>query len=162
MEIKAFFLEAKWTPAHHLELYTDASSTVGFGAYWDGAWFSQPWPSLLMSKPIDWKELYAIIMACEVWGKHWRGKRLLFHCDNQAIVQVWQSGLSCSSSLMCLVRALFFVAACYNFHVLICHIPGINNSIADSLSRMQLKRFRSLAPKANPNPTPTPANLTLS
>ena len=156
---KAF---STWTPAYHLQLYTDASSTIGFGAYWNGAWFSQPWPQSLMSNPIEWKELYAIVMACEVWGKRWSGKRLLFHCDNQAIVHVWESGLSRSSSLMCLVRALFFIAARCNFHVLIAHIPGIDNSIADSLSRMQLQRFRSLVPTADPLPTPTPANLTLS
>ena len=159
---KAFFLDPTWTPAYHLQLYTDASSTIGFDAYWNGAWFSQPWPQSMMSNPIEWKELYAIVMACEVWGKHWSSKRLLFHCDNQAIVHVWESGLSHSSSLICLVRALFFIAAHCNFHVLIAHIPGIDNSIADSLSRMQLQRFRSLAPTADPLPTPTPANLTLS
>ena len=59
-------------------------------------------------------------MACEVWSKCWSGKHLLFHCDNQAIVQVWGTGLR-SSSLMRLVRALFFVAARCNFHVLIAH-----------------------------------------
>ena len=106
--------------------------------------------------------MYAIVMACEVWGKYWSGKRLLFHCDNQAIVEVWESGLSRSSSLMCLVHALFFVAARCNFHGLIAYIPGIDNSIADSLSRMQLQRFRSLAPMADPLSTPTPAHLTLS
>ena len=159
---KAFWLDPICTLAHHLQLYTDTSSTIGFGAYWNRAWFSQPWPHSLMSKPIEWKELYAIVMACEVWGKHWSGKRLLFHCDNQAIVHVWESGLSRSSSLMCLVRALFFVAARCNFHVLIAHIPGIENSIADSPSRMQLQRFRSLAPMADLLPTLTPANLNLS
>ena len=154
---KSIFLEPNWTPAHSLHLYTDASSKVGFGAYWNGAWFSHNWPEHMQSKSIDWKELYAIVMACEVWGEKWSSKRILFHCDNQAIVQVWQSGLSRSTDL---VRALFFVAARHNFHVLICHIPGIDNSIADALSRMQLKRFRSLAPTADDNPTPTPVSLT--
>ena len=157
---KAMFLNSRWTPAHHLNLFTDASSTIGFGAYWNGAWFSQHWPQQLQCKSIDWKELYAIVMACEVWGQHWGGKRLLFHCDNKPVVQVWESGSSRSSDLMRLVRALFFLAARHNFHVMICHIPGTNNSIADALSRMQLTRFRSLVPEANNHPTPTPASLT--
>ena len=155
---KALFLEARWIPAHHLQLYTDASTMIGFDAYWNGAWFSQPRPQHLMNI----KELYANVMVCEVWGRQWKGKRLLFHCDNQAIVQVWESGLSRSSKLMCLVRALLFVATRHNFHVFICHIPGITNSIADSLPRMQMQRFMSLASGANPLTTPTPANLTLS
>lgn len=158
----AFFLDPTWTPAQEFQLFTDASGTLGFGGYWNGAWFSQPWPPHLASKPIEWKELYAIVIACEVWGGHWSGRCILFHCDNHAIVQVWESGLSHSSDLMYLVRALFFVAAHNNFNVLICHIRGIDNCIADSLSRLQLTRFRSLAPLADPAPTPIPAKLTFT
>lgn len=155
----AFFLDPAWTPAHNLQIYTDASSTLGYGAYWNGAWFSTPWPSHLAHHSIEWKELYAVVMACEVWGTHWSCRRMLFHCDNQAIVHIWESGLSRSTELMDLVRALFFVAANNNFTVLIRHVPGIDNSIADALSRLQLQRFRHLAPHADPAPTPTPANL---
>ena len=158
----AFFLDPTWTPAHQLQLFTDAAGTLGYGAYWNGAWFSKAWPPHLLQKPIEWKELYAIVMAAETWGSQWSGKRLLFHCDNQAIVEIWQSGLSRSSDLMRLVRALFFVAARHNFNVIIRHIPGIDNCIADSLSRLQLTRFRTLAPEANPLPSPTPANPTFS
>ena len=85
---------------------------------------------------------------------------LLFHCDNEAVVQVWQSGRSRCPDLMDLVRALFFVAARNNFHVLIRHIPGVDNSTADALSRLQLSRFHSLAPHASPHPASTPAELT--
>ena len=157
---KAFFLDPTWTPAPELQLFTDASGALGFGGYWKGAWFSQPWPPHLASKPIEWKELYAIVIACETWGTHWSGRRILFHCDNHAIVQVWESGLSRSSDLMCLVRALFYVAARNNFNVMIRHIRGIDNCIADSLSRLQLSRFRSLAPQADTTPTTIPAKLT--
>ena len=84
----AFFLDPNWTPAPDLQLFTDASGTLGFGGYWDGAWFSQVWPPHLLSMPIEWKELYATVITCEAWGHHWSGKRIMFHCDNQAIVQV--------------------------------------------------------------------------
>ncbi len=46
-----------------LHLYTDASSEIGFGAYWSGRWFNQRWPSHLKHHSIEWKELYAIVMA---------------------------------------------------------------------------------------------------
>ncbi len=74
-------------------------------------------------------------MACEVWGPLWSRKCVLFHCDNMAVVQLWRSGLSKAPLFMHLVRALFFVAATNNFHVTITHIAGVDNSIADSLSR---------------------------
>ena len=40
------------------------------------------------------------------------------------------------------------------------HIPGVDNSVVDALSRLQLSRFRSLAPRADPTPTTTPAEPT--
>ena len=50
-------------------------------------------------------------------------------------------------------------------HVMITHIIGTNNCIADAISRFQMDRFRSLAPHANPHadpilalPTPSSAN----
>ena len=55
---------------------------------------------------------------------------------------------------MTLVRMLYFCAARYNMHVMITHITGTNNCIADAISRFQMDRFRSLAPQANPNPDP--------
>lgn len=159
---KAFFLDPNWMPPDQFQLYTDASGTLGYGAYWAGSWFSQEWPQDLLSMPIEWKELYAIVMVCEAWGRHWAGKRILFHCDNKAVMEVWQSGLSHSTQLMRLVRALFFVAANGNFHVLIRHIAGVDNCIADALSRLQVQKFRQLAPQAAREPTPIPATLTFT
>ena len=57
----------------------------------------------------------------------WSSKKLLFHCDNLAVVSVWESGLARSSELMRLVRDLFYIAAKHNFHVLIRHIAGVDN-----------------------------------
>ena len=159
---KAFFLEPDWIPPEQFQLYTDASGALGYGAYWAGSWFSQKWSQELIAKPIEWKELYAIVMACETWGKHWAGKRILFHCDNKAVTEVWQSGLSRSPQLMALVRALFFVAAKGNFHVLVRHIAGIDNSIADALSCLEIRKFRQLAPQAAREFTPIPAMLTFN
>eukprot|EP00731_Ephydatia_muelleri_P015648 Em0009g72a len=35
----AMFLDPEWTAADSLQLYTDASGSLGFGAYFNGAWF---------------------------------------------------------------------------------------------------------------------------
>lgn len=84
----ALFLQPDWMPAHHLQLYTDTASITGFSAYWNGEWFAQRWPLHLYNKSIGFQELYAIVMACEAWGHQWATKRILFHCDNIAVVQV--------------------------------------------------------------------------
>ena len=63
---------------------------------------------------------------------------------------------------MALVRLLYFCAARYNIHIMITHIAGINNNIADAISRFQMERFRSLAPAANLQPDPIRALLALT
>lgn len=64
----AFFLQPNWTPADQFQLYTDASGSLGFGAYWDGNWLCQQWSPDKSHQSIEWKELYAIVIACETWG----------------------------------------------------------------------------------------------
>ena len=110
----------------------------------------------LRDRSIQWQELYPIALACLLWGHQWSGKKLLFHCDNQAVVDIWASGTSREPVIMHLVRSIFFSAATNNYTVLVTHIVGTNNSIADSLSRLQISRFRRLAPTADFEPTPVP------
>lgn len=62
---------------------------------------------------------------------------------------------------MALVRKTFLIAARNNFTLKIVHIAGMDNSIADSLSRLQVHRFRQLAPTAAEFPETLPAILPL-
>ena len=88
----------------------------------------------------------------------WSGKKLLFHCDNQAVVDIWASGTSRDPLIMQLVHSTFFNTATNHYTVLVTHIVGTNNSIADSLSRLQISRFCHLASTADFHPTPVPAS----
>ena len=119
-------------------------------------WIADPWPPGLQVRLIQWKELYPIAIACLLWGHQWSGKKLLFHCDNQAVVDIWASGTSQDPLIMHLVHSIFFSAATNHFTVLVTRIVGTNNSIADSLSRLQITRFRHLAPAPDLEPTPVP------
>ena len=53
---------------------------------------------------------------------------------------------------MALVRMLYFCAAKFDINVMIVHIAGSNNTIADALSCFQATRFYQLAPLAAPHP----------
>ena len=57
---------------------------------------------------------------------------------------------------MVLVRR--FVIACMRQNILIHaeHIPGIYNVVPDLLSRLQIDKFRELAPNVDPEHTPLP------
>ena len=159
---RAIIPEPHWTKSPDLELFTDASGSLGFGIFYMGHWISKPWPPQLQDRSIQWKELYPIAIACLIWGQQWSGKKLLFHCDNQTVVDIWASGTSRDPLIMHLVHSIFFSAATHHYTVLVTHIAGTNNSVADSLSRLQITLFRHLAPTADVEPTPVPKSaLTL-
>ena len=156
---RSFFLLPDWTPSPHLQLFTDSSGTIGFGAYCQGEWFNGRWSTAQLERSIQWKELYPIVLAAAVWGEQWRTLRIRLLCDNQAIVHCLVSGSSRCPHVMSLLRTLFLLAARYNFTVSAQHIAGTHNVIADSLSRFRMQVFWSHAPQASPQPTPLPHSL---
>ena len=121
-----------------------------------GQWLNGYWPPTVSDRSIPWKELYPIALSCLIWGQQWRGKKLLFHCDNQSVVDIWAKGSSCDPLFMHLVWSIFFCAAPDQFSVLVSHIRGTDNSIADALSHFQMSRFRYLAPQVDLEPTAVP------
>ena len=151
-----FFLDHAWTPSPAFQLYTDAGNQR-YGCFWKGHWIAGEWSAQQQRHSIQWKELCAVAIAAKAWGTQWSKKRLLVHCNNQAVVDVWHSGTSRDAALMCLVRTLFFTAATHDFTLVLQHIEGVNNGIADAISPAQFHRFRRLAPEADNEPTPTPA-----
>ena len=154
---KTLILESHWTFSTTMQLFTDVSGTIGWGAYWSGKWLQGRWSAAQLNMDITWKELYAIVMAVHTWGSRWQRKKILFHCDNFAVVNIWESGSTRASETMALVRLLYFAAARYNINVCIVHIDGANNIIADCLSRFKQDRFKQLVPLANPAPDVIPA-----
>ena len=57
-------------------------------------------------------------------------KKLLFHCDNQTVVDISARSSSRDPLLMHLVRSIFFSVASNQFLVLDTHIRGVVNSIS--------------------------------
>ncbi|XP_006821480.1 uncharacterized protein LOC102808314 [Saccoglossus kowalevskii] len=132
------------------------SLTLGCGGYFNGEWFSSSWEKILSTNSpelsIAWKELLPILLACLIWGNSWFGKRVMFHCNNESVVHIWSKGSTRCPYIMTLVWAIFFKAAKSNFHVMVTHIRGTNNNVADALSRLQIQRFRQIAPEAAKQP----------
>ena len=145
------------TRSPDLNLSTDASGVSGFGIYFNGRWVAQDWPPCLSTNSIQWKELFRIYLACFLWAKEFQQKRLLFHCDNRTITNIWSTGTSKCPKIMSLIRKLFFLAATHNFTINIQHVPGTDNSIADALYRFQMSKFRRIAPAASVEETHSPS-----
>ena len=159
------FYNANAITSDDLCLWTDASLTIGFGGYFQGQWFSEPWPTSLHSYlplndgeaiSIAFCELYPIVVSALLWGHCWKRQRIVFLCDNEATVAILRKGRSKSPHIMPLMRKLTLLSAFHQFTILSNHVPGKQNSIADALSRLQIKRFRQMAPDALPNPCLVP------
>lgn len=160
----SLFIDQNVTDADDFDLYSDASGTVGFGAYFQKQWFYGAWPQQLeanldSSVSICYKELYPIVIAAMLWGKFWARKRILFHCDNQGTVYILNKGSSKSPDIMKLMRRLTLVAARFSFTFSACYIASRDNSIADALSRFQIDKFRLLAPQADEQPCQIPSQI---
>lgn len=157
----SFFYDIERTPADSMQLYTDASSTVGFGGFFQGQWFCDKWPEDLPKEEdkeisMAFRELYPIVIASLLWGHLWTSKRILFYCDNEATVKIIHKGRSKSLSIMKLMRQLTWCSAKFNFCIYSKHLPGKTNLIADALPRFQMAKFRCLAPTADSQSQPCP------
>ena len=147
----SLFPPSHWESNIDLHLFTD-SSDVAAGGYYRGAWFVVPFVhefSELKDMSINWRELFAIIVAAQTFGTLWTGKRIMFHCDNMCVVDVVKSGSCRSDRIMDLLRKLFFICARFDFEISMCYVNTKANDIADALSRLQFTRFRQLAPHAD-------------
>ena len=60
---------------------------------------------------------------------------------------------------MQLLRSLLLSAAHHSFSFSARHVPGVNNQIADALSRFRWQDLRQLVPDAQPHPTWIPPEL---
>ena len=165
----SLFLDESETLAADMDLFTDASGTIGFGGFFQGQWFSSAWPddidSLLDKDAISiaFQELYPIVIAAILWGHLWSRKRLLFHCDNKSTVYVLNKGNSHCPDIMKLMRRLVLLAGQHSFSYRAVHIPGDKNCLADSLSRLQIARFHRLAPPGTaPKPCTLPSEVTFN
>ena len=146
-------------PAH--EVVSDASGSWGCGATFAQKWFQLSW--LGCGTTQDWgitaKELLPIVLAAAVWGQEWTGRAVLSRCDNQAVVAVVNSGSCKEPVAMHLRRCLAFLAARWSFSIRAVHIKGVDNVVADALSRDNSALACSLMQDADAGPTGLPRDL---
>ena len=131
----------------------------GYGAVFQGHWFSGAWLPTQISQSIEYKELFPIVVEAYLWGPQWASKRVSFPSDNRSVVDILQSGTSSAPTIMSLVRYLPLLAARHSFSFTASPVRGKSNPIADSQSRFQFQRFRRLAPHADSIPTQIPKQL---
>ena len=109
-------------------------------------WCFGPWPEHWKLFNIIILEFYPIVLSVLLWGPLMRNQRILFYTDNAALVDIINKTTSRDPTIMVLVRQL--VLACLKFNIFsrAQHVPGVHNTLADALSRLQVSKFKELAP----------------
>ena len=130
--------------AKRLKFYTDALGSLtkgGFGAFFDGRWFSGVWDRNFMSKcrpSIEFLELYALCLGLFTWAEELKNCRIVLHCDNSSVRDMLNATSSKCEYCMQLIRLFVLNNLTFNRKVYIEHISTKKNFLADSLSRQKL------------------------
>ena len=116
-------------------LYTDASS-LGWGAYLEGQTVSGMWSSILQEDHINLLEMRAVLLALTHFKLCLKSQSVLLATDNTTVVAYLknQGGTHCHS-LYLLARDVLLLCSQYQIYLVVRHIPGHLNVLADSLSR---------------------------
>jgi hypothetical protein len=125
--------------------YTDASQW-GYGAYFQGEFFYGEWSDEERSLSINLRELLAVYFALAVFGPRVAHSHIWARCDNEMAVFVIGKLSAREPLLVHILRKLHAVQARHDVTLSPHHINGVDNVLADPLSRNRLDIFFSLLP----------------
>lgn len=111
---RSFFLNDAWLNSSTLNLYTDASGSLGYGAIFGNFWCYGSWPDDWKSFNITILEFYPIVISVLLWGDLMRKQRIIFFTDNPALVDIINKLTSRDTTIMVLVRKLVLTCLQYN------------------------------------------------
>jgi hypothetical protein len=117
-----------------VHVYTDASGTKGIGGILGSLWFSSRVPRRFRKRDIQFKEIYAVLQAILRWGHLWRHHHVVFHVDNEAIVDAITKETNRSRFTMTILRPIVMLAAFLDFSFSSCWLSSAQNALADAAS----------------------------
>ena len=80
-------------------------------------------------------EMWNVLIAIRVLADEWSNCSLVIKCENEAMVNVVNSGVTRDNVLVAMARNIWLTTASPNIKVRLVHIPGMDNECADLLSR---------------------------
>ena len=150
---KSIFIDDKFIINNTICLHTDSAKSLGYGAVYGSHWFFGSSPIEWTTFSITFLELYPIVVAVHVWARFWKNQSIVIFTDNLALVAI------IDQHIMKLLRIL--ILSCMQNNILFQgkHIIGSKNTLADCLSRLQVKKFQQLSPTSRPHPGQLPIHL---
>ena len=128
------------------EIFSTDACLTGIGGFFEGNFFHRTLPTFILDK--KWNicvlEMLAIVVAMRLWSPKLKGKCIVVHCDNEAVCQVINTGRTRCPLLQEGLRELCFLSAVAECQLKSVHLPGVENRLADCLSRWdQHESFKS-------------------
>ena len=79
--------------AENLSFFTDASkmNSWGLAVIFDGEWSYGQWEQVFVrchDPSIEYLELFALVVGVMIWSKKLKGRNVIIHCVNQAMVEM--------------------------------------------------------------------------
>ena len=121
-------------PPLHKHIYLDAS-LEGLGGCYDNHVYALCIPRGYNNYNIAHLEILNVVVALKIWAPLCANKSIQIMCDNMAVVEVLTCGRARDSIMATCARNVWLLAAMFNVNIIVSHIKGLDNSIADLLSR---------------------------
>ena len=131
--------------ADEIDMYSDASGKIGFGALCGKDWMFQTWDEYFIKryKPsIEYLELYGVTAGVLTWIHRFRNRRIILFCDNKSVVDMINLTTTSCKNCMVLIRIIVLKGLIENVRIFARHIKGTKNILADNLSRNRLDLFK--------------------
>lgn len=112
--------------------------------HWPGEWFASG-----LTRNVTFLELFPIIVALHLWGASLANTKVVFTSDSMSVVMaINNQGAKCLFVLR-LLKTLIRLCLLHKVHFSAKHVPGVDNAVADALSRSKLADFRARWPQAD-------------
>ena len=82
-------------------------------------------------------EMINLLLVLRLLHNKRTSNKVLIHCDNQAVVTVLNTGKTHDPFLAACARNVWYVTAVNDIDACFSHIRGVDNTVADILSRWQ-------------------------
>ena len=136
--------------ADKVNFYTDASRNfdLGAGGVCEQSWFYVQWDRTFMEEnqpSIEYLELYAVAVGVLNWVHRYQNRRIILFCDNISVVYMINRSTSTCSHCLKLIRLIVLYGMRFNTRVFANYVNTKANALADSLSRLNFKKFERLS-----------------
>ncbi len=121
------------------DLFSTDACSEGGGGFYGKDWFYVNWAASYPAHSqahINIKELLTVGIAAERWAKSWSNSHIVVLTDNTTTMYAINKGTSHCSTMMLILRRLFWLSAVHNFHLTARYIRGADNVVSDCLSRL--------------------------